>query len=108
MATEALIDPNLVQALAATLFALGIAVVVTRRNIFLLLMGVELMLNAVNLSFIGFSRTFAGDASLTGNLVPLFTIAIAAAEACIGLAMVICITRGKDTVDADAFSEMKE
>ena len=108
MATEALIDPNLVQALAATLFAAGIAVVVTRRNIFLLLMGVELMLNAVNLSFIGFSRTFAGADSLTGSIVPLFTIAIAAAEACIGLAMVICITRGKDTVDADAFSEMKE
>lgn len=97
-----------VQALAAVLFTIGIAVVVTRRNIFLLLMGVELMLNAVNLSFIGFSRTLPGDASLTGNIVPLFTIAIAAAEACVGLAMVICITRGKDTVDADAFSEMKE
>ncbi len=97
-----------VQALAAVLFTVGIAVVVTRRNIFLLLMGVELMLNAVNLSFIGFARTLPGDASLTGNLVPLFTIAIAAAEACVGLAMVICITRRKDTVDADAFSEMKE
>lgn len=102
------IDPSYVQALAAVLFALGIAVVVTRRNIFLLLMGVELMLNAVNLSFVGFARTLGGDASLTGNLVPLFTIAIAAAEACVGLAMVICITRGKDTVDADAFSDMKE
>ena len=102
------IDPSYVQALAAVLFALGIAVVLTRRNIFLLLMGVELMLNAVNLSFVGFSRTLGGEASLTGNLVPLFTIAIAAAEACVGLAMVICITRGKDTVDADAFSDMKE
>jgi len=102
------IEPHYVQALAAVLFTLGIAVVVTRRNIFLLLMGVELMLNAVNLSFIGFARTLPGDASLTGNIVPIFTIAIAAAEACVGLAMVICITRGKDTVDADAFSEMKE
>jgi NADH:ubiquinone oxidoreductase subunit K len=102
------IDPAWVQALAAILFALGIAVVVTRRNIFILLMGVELMLNAVNLSFIGFSRTFSGEQSLVGNIVPLFTIAIAAAEACVGLAMVICITRGKDTVDADAFSDMKE
>jgi NADH-quinone oxidoreductase subunit K len=102
------IESHYVQALAAVLFTLGIAVVVTRRNIFLLLMGVELMLNAVNLSFVGFARTLPGDASLTGNLVPLFTIAIAAAEACVGLAMVICITRGKDTVDADAFSEMKE
>ena len=102
------IESHYVQALAAVLFTLGIAVVVTRRNIFLLLMGVELMLNAVNLSFIGFARTLPGDASLTGNIVPIFTIAIAAAEACVGLAMVICITRGKDTVDADAFSEMKE
>ncbi len=102
------IESHYVQALAAVLFTLGIAVVVTRRNIFLLLMGVELMLNAVNLSFVGVARTLPGDASLTGNLVPLFTIAIAAAEACVGLAMVICITRGKDTVDADAFSEMKE
>jgi NADH-quinone oxidoreductase subunit K len=102
------IETSHVQVLAALLFAFGIAVVVSRRNIFLLLMGVELMLNAVNLSFIGFSRTFAGAESLTGNLVPLFTIAIAAAEACVGLAMVICITRGKDTVDADAFSDMKE
>ena len=102
------IESHYVQALAAVLFTLGIAVVVTRRNIFLLLMGVELMLNAVNLSFIGFARTLPGDASLTGNIVPIFTIAIAAAEACVGLALVICITRGKDTVDADAFSEMKE
>lgn len=102
------IDPIHIQVLAGVLFALGLAVVLARRNIFLILMGVELMLNSVNLSFVGFARTFPGDASLTGNLVPLFTIAIAAAEACIGLAMVICITRGKDTVDADAFSEMKE
>ncbi len=102
------IDPGHVQAIAALLFCLGVATVVARRNIFILLMGVELMLNAVNLSFIGFARTFDGNEGLTGHLVPLFTIAIAAAEACVGLAMVICITRGKDTVDADAFSEMKE
>ena len=97
-----------VQCLAAILFAIGMATALSRRNIFFLLMGVELMLNAVNLSFIGFARTLPGEASLTGNIVPIFTIAIAAAEACVGLAMVICITRGKDTVDADAFSEMKE
>ena len=102
------IDPNCVQALAAVLFSLGLATVIARRNIFILLMGVELMLNAVNLSFIGFARTLPGAESLTGVIVPLFTIAIAAAEACVGLAMVICITRGKDSVDADAFSEMKE
>lgn len=102
------IEPFQVQTLAAVLFTLGLAVVLARRNLFLLLMGVELMLNAVNLSFLGFSRTFAGDASITGQLTPVFIIAIAASEACVGLAMVICIFRGRDTLDSDAYADMKE
>ena len=102
------IHPEHVQWLAATLFAIGLAVVLARRNIFFLLMGVELMLNAVNLSFIGFGRTVAGGSALTGSLAPLFTIAVAAAEACVGLAMVICIVRGRESVDADAYADMKE
>jgi NADH:ubiquinone oxidoreductase subunit K len=97
-----------VQLLAAILFALGLGCAASRRNIFFLLMGVELMLNAVNLSFIGFARSFPAGSGLEGHLSPLFTIAIAAAEACVGLAMVICIVRGKDSIDADAFAEMKE
>jgi NADH-quinone oxidoreductase subunit K len=102
------IDPIFVQLLAVALFALGLATALLRRNIFIVLMGIELMLNAVNLSFVGFARTLPGTASMTGQLTPLFTIAIAAAEACVGLAMVICITRGKDTVDSDAFADLKE
>lgn len=103
------IDPILVQSLAAVIFAIGIAVVVTRRNLFFLLMGVELMLNAVNLSFIGFSRTFSEHvASVDGQIVPLFIIALAAAEACIGLAMVMMLVRGRHTLDADAYASMKE
>lgn len=101
-------SPSSVQLLAVILFALGLACAASRRNIFFLLMGVELMLNAVNLSFIGFARTFPDAAGMTGHLSPLFTIAIAAAEACVGLAMVICIVRGKDSIDADAYAEMKE
>jgi NADH-quinone oxidoreductase subunit K len=97
-----------VQVLAAVLFCLGLAVALTRRNVFLLLMGIELMLNAVNLSFIGFSRTFAGGESLFGQMTPIFTIAIAASEACVGLAMVICIVRGRESLDSDAFADMKE
>jgi NADH:ubiquinone oxidoreductase subunit K len=108
MATESLMTPAAVQVLAAMLFGLGLTTAVIRRNIFIVLMGVELMLNAVNLSFVGFARTHAGDASTLGQLAPLFTIAIAAAEACVGLAMVILLVRGKDTIDADAFSAMKE
>jgi len=102
------IDPNAVQVLAALLFGLGLTAAVARRNIFIVLMGVELMLNAVNLSFVGFARTLDGGASVLGQVAPLFTIALAAAEACVGLAMVILLVRGKDTVDADAFSAMKE
>lgn len=102
------IDPLHVQGLAAVLFALGLAVAATRRNIFFLLMGVELMLNAVNLSFIGFSRTLPAGASLNGQIAPIFTIAIAAAEACVGLAMVICIVRNRDSLDSDAYADMKE
>ena len=102
------IDPLNVQLLAALLFTIGLVTVLARRNVFLVLMGIEVMLNAVNLSFVGFGRSLPGDASLVGQITPLFTIAIAAAEACVGLAMVICITRGKDTVDSDAFAEMRE
>jgi NADH:ubiquinone oxidoreductase subunit K len=102
-------DPAVaVQVLAALLFCLGAAVALVRRNVFLILMGIELMLNAVNLSFIGFARTLSGDASLWGHITPIFTIAIAAAEACVGLAMVICITRRSDTVDSDHFAGMRE
>lgn len=101
----ALVD---VQIIAAILFCLGLAVALTRRNVFLLLMGIELMLNAVNLSFIGFSRTFAGAESLFGQMTPIFIIAIAASEACVGLAMVICIVRGRESLDSDAFADMKE
>lgn len=97
-----------VQVLAAILFCLGLAVALTRRNVFLLLMGIELMLNAVNLSFIGFSRTFAGSEALFGQMTPIFIIAIAASEACVGLAMVICIVRGRESLDSDAFADMKE
>ena len=102
------VDPGLVQILAALLFAIGLATAVTRRNLFFLLMGVELMLNAVNLSFVGFARTFTGGEAGTGHLVPLFTIAIAAAEACVGLAMVICIVRNRDSIDGDAYADLKE
>jgi NADH:ubiquinone oxidoreductase subunit K len=102
------IEPGAVQVLAALLFGLGLIAVVARRNIFIVLMGVELMLNAVNLSFVGFARTWGGEGSAIGQLAPLFVIAVAAAEACVGLAMVILLVRGKDTVDGDAFASMKE
>jgi NADH:ubiquinone oxidoreductase subunit K len=103
------IEPVHYQVVAAVLFAIGLATVASRRNLFLSLMGIELMLNAVNLSFVAFAPTFAvGDADLWGRMTPIFIIAIAAAEACVGLAMVICLVRVQDTVDADARASMKE
>ncbi len=101
-------DPAWVQLLAAVLFILGLSVALTRRNVFFVLMGVELALNAVNLSFIGFSHTLPGVDSLTGQIVPLFSIAVAAAEACIGLAMVILVFRGRESLDSDDYATMKE
>ena len=82
-------------------------VAITRRNIIFVLMGVELALNAVNLSFVGFAKTFPADLSVAGQIVPLFTIAIAAAEACVGFAMVILIFRNRESIDADTYSNMR-
>ncbi len=96
-----------VQVLALVLFAIGLVVALGRRNVFFVLMGVELALNAVNLSFVGFAKTLPADMSVAGQIVPLFSIAIAAAEACVGLAMVILIFRNRESVDADTYSNMK-
>jgi len=103
------IDPLNVQMLALLLFGVGLATVIARRNLFIVLMGVELLLNAVNLSFIGFSRTFTDTAAaIDGQVAPIFVIAIAAAEACVGLAMVICLVRRRDSLDSDDYAAMKE
>lgn len=96
-----------VQVLALILLSLGIATALCRRNVFFVLMGVELALNAVNLSIIGFSKTFADVASITGQIIPLFTIAVAAAEACVGLAIIILIFRNQDSADVDNYSKMR-
>ncbi len=101
-------NPAHLQLLAACLFSIGLVVVITRRNIFFMLMGVELMLNAINLSFVGFSGQHSGENSLIGHIVPLFIIGVAAAEACVGLAMVICLFRGRGSLDVDDYAAMKE
>ena len=103
-----MIDMLTVQIIAALLFCIGVTVALVRRNIFFVLMGVELALNASNLSFIGFSRTFSGSASMVGQIVPLFSIAVAAAEACVGLAMVILIFRSRESLDSESFTSLKE
>lgn len=94
--------------LAGFLFSIGLATVLVKRNLFFVLMGVELMLNAANLSFLAWSRTFSGPAGLDGQVAPLFSIAVAAAEACVGLAMLLSVFRSKETLDTDRFDRMKE
>lgn len=101
------LQPIFIQLLALALFAIGIMVAISRRNLFFVLMGIELALNAVNLSFIGFAKTLPADMSVAGQIVPLFSIAVAAAEACVGFAMLILLFRKKESVDSDNYSNMK-
>lgn len=82
--------------LSAVVFAIGVAGVLIRRNLLVVLMSIELMLNAVNLSFIAFSR-FLG--SMDGQVVVFFVMAVAAAEAVIGLAIIISVYRHRQTLD---------
>jgi NADH-quinone oxidoreductase subunit K len=89
--------------LSAILFAIGAAGVVVRRNAIILFMCVELMLNAVNLAFVALSP-FAG---IQGQVFVFFVIAVAAAEAAVGLSIVISIFRHRETVDIQNFSLLR-
>ena len=84
--------------LAAAMFAIGLFGVLTRRNAVGILLGLELMLNAVNINLLAFARFGAG---LAGWVLSLFTIAITVTEVAVGLAIVIVIFRVRRTVDAD-------
>lgn len=93
--------------ISALLFAIGFAGAVTRRHAILALVGIELMLNAANLNFIAFWRYGAHPEALTGVLFVIFSIAIAAAEAAVGLALVIAIYRHMKTSNLDEVKELK-
>jgi NADH-quinone oxidoreductase subunit K len=90
--------------LSLVLFAVGAAGVFLRRNIITVFMCVELMLNAVNLAFVAFSRSVG---TLDGQVLVFFVLTVAAAEAAVGLAIIIALHRNKDTLDVDAFNLMK-
>jgi NADH-quinone oxidoreductase subunit K len=91
---------------SALLFALGIYGIATRRNAILVLMGVELILNAANINLIAFSRY--GGVNLDGQVAAIFVIILAAAEAAIALAIVLNIYHRFQTVNVDEISTMKE
>jgi NADH-quinone oxidoreductase subunit K len=90
--------------LSLLLFAIGVLGVFLRRNVITVLMSIELMLNGANLAFVAFSRAAA---TLDGQVLVFFVMVVAAAEAAVGLAIVIALTRHKDTLDVDAFNVMK-
>lgn len=93
--------------LSALLFAVGLAGAVTRRNAILALIGIELMLNAANLNFIAFWRFGPNPEALTGLMFVIFSIAIAAAEAAVGLALIIAIYRHYKSVNLDEVNNLK-
>ena len=93
------------QALALILFFIGAAGVMARRNVFVILIGIELMLNAANLAFVGYGRYIP---DVDGQVISIFVMAIAAAEICIGLALVICMFRLKQSLSVDDFATLKK
>lgn len=91
---------------AALLFCLGLYGLLTKRNLVAILMSIELMLNAVNLNMVAFSRFVTPDGFL-GHLFAVFTITVAAAEVAVGLALVFSIWRDRATTSADELDWMK-
>jgi NADH-quinone oxidoreductase subunit K len=91
--------------LAAILFTIGLSGVLMKRNALIVMMSVELMLNAANLTFIAFARQF-GDVG--GHAIAFFVIAIAAAEAAVGLAVVIAIYRTRGSINIDEVRALHE
>jgi NADH-quinone oxidoreductase subunit K len=90
--------------LSAVLFTIGTAGVFLRRNLITILLSVEIMLNAVNLTFVAVGR-FLG--TVDGQIIVFFFITVAAAEAAVGLAIVIALFRHRDTLSPDAFVSLK-
>ncbi|MBL8941652.1 MAG: NADH-quinone oxidoreductase subunit NuoK [Myxococcales bacterium] len=91
--------------LAFALFLIGAAGVLLRRNVLIVLMGVELMLNAANLVLVAFSRMWGNT---DGQVLAMFTIAVAAAEAAVGLAIVVSIFRARTGTDIDDLSLLRD
>jgi NADH-quinone oxidoreductase subunit K len=92
---------------SALLFSVGLAGALARRSAILVLAGIELMLNAANLNFIAFWRFGPHPETLTGVIFVIFSIAVAAAEAAVGLALILAIYRHAQTSDVSEITEMR-
>jgi NADH-quinone oxidoreductase subunit K len=93
--------------LSSLLFSVGLAGVLIRRNAILVLIGIELMLNAANLNFIAFWRFGPNPSALTGIMFALFSISVAAAEAAVGLAIILAAYRHSKTTDLDRMNSLQ-
>ncbi len=92
--------------LSAVLFSIGLYGALAKRNIIIILMSIELMLNAVNIAMVAFSR-FVTPVLLTGQIFAIFVIVVAAAETAVGLAIVIALYRNRETIDSIKTDLMK-
>jgi NADH-quinone oxidoreductase subunit K len=92
------------QALAGLLFMIGVVGVLTRRNLIVIFMSVELMLNAANLSLVAFSRVWGG---LEGQIFVFMVIVVAAVEVAVGLAILISVMRNRDSINVDDASLLR-
>ena len=93
--------------LSALLFSIGLAGALLRRNAILVLIGIELMLNAANLNFIAFWRYGPNPAALTGVMFTIFSITVAAAEAAVGLGIIVAMYRHTRTTDLNEATQLK-
>lgn len=92
--------------LSAILFSIGLYGALTKRNAVIILMCIELMLNAVNITMVAFSRYIVPEL-LTGQIFAIFVMVVAAAEVAVGLAIILAIYRGRETIDATKINLMK-
>ena len=92
--------------LSAILFSIGLYGALAKRNAIVILMSIEIMLNAVNITMVAFSR-FIVPLLLTGQVFAIFIIVVAAAEAAVGLAIIIAIYRNRETIESTKFDLMK-
>lgn len=94
-------------AVSAALFTIGLWVALSKRNAVAVLMGVELMFNSVNVALVAFSRFGVSALPIAGHVFALFIITVAAAEACVALAMAVSIYRLRATIDVDDLDQLR-
>jgi NADH-quinone oxidoreductase subunit K len=90
--------------LSAVLFAIGVVGVLVRRNIIVIFMAIELMLNAVNLTFVALARS---QGSMDGQVIVFFVMTVAAAEAAVGLAIILAVFRNRETTNVDELATLR-